>query len=228
MADELDAFFDEVEEVETTAAQAEHDDHDAEKKDEPPAKKKKFDHVRPMGVVVAAASSVSKPKEAPVEVPLAIAQQQRDPPPPPPPPVGPTLGPAGLPRPSESTANQKKKPHVRQAAGKTWIDKALADWPDNDFRLFVGNLDPTVTDVQLYQHFAKYASLNQVRIIRDNKTGNSAGYGFCSLQNALECAAALREQDQTWLGGRPIRIKRSHWKDRELKERKKIEKLKRR
>jgi hypothetical protein len=39
----------------------------------------------------------------------------------------------------------------------------------------------------------------------------------------LECARAIREQDQTWLGGRPIRIKRSHWKDREVSGKQKVQ-----
>lgn len=232
MADDLDAFFDDVELVETHALGD--DDNGDKKQDEPPSKKVKGEAVqRPRGVVVAAASSVVSKSSSLTQQPAiggtpfepATGQQRRIPPPPPPPPpplgskqVGPTI----LPPPGqESSSSTTTKPHVRTAAGKTWVDETLADWPDDDFRIFVGNMDPAVTDAQLYQHFAKYASLNQVRVIRDNKTGNSKGYGFVSLQNALECAAAIREQDQTWLGGRPIRIKRSHWKDRELKERKK-------
>ena len=119
---------------------------------------------------------------------------------------------------SNSTNNNKNKPHIRTVAGKVWVDPSLSDWPDNDYRIFVGNLDPTVTDQQLYQHFhTHYPSLNQVRIIRDKKKNDtSLGYGFVSLLDPLECARAIREQDQSWLGGRPIRIKRSHWKDREL------------
>ena len=117
-----------------------------------------------------------------------------------------------------TTKGNSSKPHIRSVAGKVWVDPSLADWPDDDFRIFVGNLDPTVTDQQLYDHFAPhYPSLHQVRIIRDKKKNQtSLGYGFCSLLDPLECARAIREQDQTWLGGRPIRIKRSHWKDREL------------
>lgn len=29
---------------------------------------------------------------------------------------------------------------LREAAGKRWVDKTLLEWPDNDFRIFVGNL----------------------------------------------------------------------------------------
>ena len=36
-------------------------------------------------------------------------------------------------------------------------------------------------------------------MVRD-KEGNSKGYGFVSLLKPLECAKAIREKDQTWLG----------------------------
>jgi RNA recognition motif-containing protein len=126
--------------------------------------------------------------------------------PPLPPPLPP--GPAPLPH---------KKAPVRTAAGKTWVDESLADWPDNDFRLFVGNLPPEITDEQLYQHFEAYPSLQRSRVVCNQK-GVSKGYGFVSFIAPLECAKALREMDQTWLGSRPIRIKRSSWKDRDWKE----------
>lgn len=256
MSDDLDSFFEEVDEAESSAIsqitpKGNDESNGAVIQDdtstEPPAKRKKLENVhRPRGAVVAAASSaVSKPTtiqektqqySATFTVPssssssFAIHGIPPPPPPPPPPPLQP-VGPAFVPPPppdSQTSQQSTKKAHVRTAAGKTWTDAALADWPDDDFRLFVGNLDPTVTDAQLHQHFSQYASLQRVRVIRHHKTQVSQGYGFVSLHNALECAAALREQDQTWLGGRPIRIKRSHWKDREWKERQKKNKKNRR
>ena len=125
---------------------------------------------------------------------------------------------AGHPPPTTTTTT--KLPHLRTVAGKVWTDASLSDWPDNDYRIFVGNLDPMVTDQQLYEHFHTHY---QVRIIRDKKKNNtSLGYGFVSLLDPLECAKAIRQQDQSWLGGRPIRIKRSHWKDRELPDKQKL------
>jgi RNA recognition motif-containing protein len=117
--------------------------------------------------------------------------------------------------------------HPWTAAGKVWVDATLSDIGHRMIIVFfVRKLDPTVTDLQLNQHFQEqYASLHQVRIIRDPKKKNtSLGYGFVSMTDPIECAQALRTLDQSWLGGRPIRIKRSHWKDRELQERKKKQK----
>lgn len=152
----------------------------------------------------------------------------------------------------ESEAKQRQQhlhSHVRTAGGKTWVDTSLDDWPDDDFRIFVGNLGNDVSDTMLYQHFTKYASLQRAKIVRDSKKqGNknqqqqfqqqqfnnnnnnnksdSKGYGFVSFGNALDCAKAIREMDQSWLGSRPIRIKRSTWKDREVKQVRKKEKQK--
>ena len=113
-------------------------------------------------------------------------------------------------------------------AGKTWVDPNLDAWPDNDFRIFVGNLDPTVTDADVWQHFSRYPSLLKAQVMVDkHKPGApSRGYAFVSLGNALECAKALRELDQTFLGSRPCRLKRSNWKDRELTHVRKNEKKK--
>jgi RNA recognition motif-containing protein len=51
------------------------------------------------------------------------------------------------------------------------------------------------------------------KVVKD-KAGVSKGYGFVSFLQPLDCAKAIREQDQKWLGSRPIRVKRSDWKDR--------------
>lgn len=214
--DDLDAFFDEV-----SADEAAITEEDAQKEEEeeikpPQAKKLK----RPVGVVVAASSSkvVAIPL-AVQEVALLPAEDKKifsipPPPPPPPPAIIPAAAPTHLPASDANAAN--KKGHVRSAAGKVWQDNSLADWPENDYRLFVGNLSHDVTDQQLYEHFTKYPSLQMVKVIHDLK-GTSKGYGFVSLLEPMECARAIREMDQTWLASRPIKVKRSDWKDRELK-----------
>lgn len=46
----------------------------------------------------------------------------------------------------EHKAETKRKAVPRKAAGQTWMDPTLADWPENDYRLFVGNLGNDVSD----------------------------------------------------------------------------------
>jgi hypothetical protein len=186
--------------------------------------------VRSRGVVVAAASSVvaqytlpAAPDEPPTALPgpptaatslpafnitsNSSSSNNNQPPLPP--------GPAPPPPPPPNAAATSKKPVKRMAAGKVWVDSTLDEWPEGDFRLFVGNLPRDVTDQQLYDHFLKYASLARAKVVTDPK-GVSKGYGFCSFLQPLDCAKAIREMDQTWLSARPIRVKRSDWKDRNL------------
>ena len=237
--DDLDAFFDDVQQVEAKAVQEEEkpeqarksakEEEEEEEEEEvrpPPAKKTKITAAPRRRVVVAAsAASVSAPAPDTTTTTTSAASTTTLPPAPPQPsaPVGPVLPPGVVPPPPPPPPSQQpRKPHIRTAAGKTWVDESLADWPDNDFRLFCGNLGNEVTDGMLRDHFQpKFASCQRAAVIRDAKTGNPKGYGFVSLTSALDCAAAIRQMDQTWLGSRPIRVRRSAWKDREKSKKKK-------
>lgn len=236
MADDLDAFFEEVSAAEAEAVE--------EEKQEPPAKKQKT--VRPVGVVVAAAASSKKTNSDATEttnqpdtigvtslpptntstIATSTATTTILPPLPTNPVVAPPL-PPGVPPPPPPPNNKSKKPRIRTAAGKTWVDESLNEWPENDYRIFVGNLSADVTDQQLYQHFSEYQSIAKAKVVR-NKEGVSKGYGFVSMMKPLDCAKAIREKDQTWLGtnARPIRTKRSDWKERDYKVAKKKQKKK--
>jgi hypothetical protein len=119
------------------------------------------------------------------------------------------------------TAQQQSKPKKgvkRIAAGKVWEDPSLAEWPLNDFRIFVGNLAKDVKNEQLFQHFhSKYPSVALARIVFDkNKNSISKGYGFVSFLDPLEAARAIREMNETFLGSRPIKVKKSDWKERDF------------
>jgi len=46
----------------------------------------------------------------------------------------------------------------RMAAGETWEDKKLTEWPENDFRLFVGHLAKDTTTAMLAKAFSQYPS----------------------------------------------------------------------
>jgi len=117
---------------------------------------------------------------------------------------------------NSNNGNKQAKPIVRMAAGKSWVDSTLSEWPENDFRIFVGNLGADVDDTIFYNHFkSRYASVAMSKIVRDAKDDNkSKGYGFVSFLQPLDCAKAIREQDQAWLGSRPVRVKRSDWQER--------------
>lgn len=48
----------------------------------------------------------------------------------------------------------------------TRVDETLNDWPENDFRLFIGDLGKETTDAMLLKEFATYKSFAKVPQIR--------------------------------------------------------------
>ncbi len=124
-----------------------------------------------------------------------------------------------VPMPQTLDPNTNKKIIKRSAAGQSWEDPSLAQFPQNDYRLFVGNLAKDITDSKLAEAFqSKYPSFAMAKVIFSNQDGKSKGYGFVSLMDPKDCAKAIREMDQSWIGSRPVKVKRSEWKERSLSE----------
>ncbi|KAK2959246.1 putative RNA-binding protein [Blattamonas nauphoetae] len=80
----------------------------------------------------------------------------------------------------EKQPDPEKRKTVRYSGGEVWEDASLADWPENDFRMWVGDLGPEVTDEMLTREFSVYPSFNKAKVVKDNKTKKSKGYGFLS------------------------------------------------
>lgn len=105
---------------------------------------------------------------------------------------------------------------MRKAAGKVWRDDSLAEWPENDFRLFLGDLGGDTTDEMLHGTFARYPSFAKAKVVRDKRTKKSRGFGFASFLDPHDASAAMRELNGKYLGSRPIKISKSRWKERDL------------
>lgn len=90
----------------------------------------------------------------------------------------------------------------------------MVDWPDDDYRIFAGDLGNEVTDDHLARAFKKYPSFLRARVVRDNKTGKARGYGFVSIGNADDYIRAMKEMNGVYLGKRPLRLTKSNWKNR--------------
>ncbi|KAL5681951.1 hypothetical protein ACJX0J_008336, partial [Zea mays] len=73
------------------------------------------------------------------------------------------------------------------------------------FHIFVGDLSSEVNDATLYACFSAYPSCSDARVMWDNKTGRSRGYGFVSFRNQQEAETAITEMTGKWLGSRQIR-----------------------
>ncbi len=105
---------------------------------------------------------------------------------------------------------------VRKAGGKTWKDPTLVEWPENDFRVFVGNLGNEATDEMLCLAFKNYASFNMAKVIREKRTLKSKGFGFVSFGDPNDMLSALKEMHGKHIGTRPCMLKRSKWEERNV------------
>jgi hypothetical protein len=56
------------------------------------------------------------------------------------------------------------KKFVRKAADEIWVDDTLKEWPDNDYRIFVGDLAKEVTTEMMTKTFQHYKSFAKAKV----------------------------------------------------------------
>ncbi|GKV01603.1 hypothetical protein SLEP1_g14148 [Rubroshorea leprosula] len=76
--------------------------------------------------------------------------------------------------------------------------------------LYVGDLDVSVTETQLYDCFNHAGQVVSVRVCRDVNTRRSLGYGYVNFSNSQDAARALDALNFSILNGKPIRVMYSH------------------
>ncbi|XP_028985394.1 RNA-binding protein 42 isoform X2 [Betta splendens] len=125
--------------------------------------------------------------------------------------------------PVESAAEEKKKTKVekvkkciRTAAGSSWEDQSLLEWESDDFRIFCGDLGNEVNDDILARAFSRYPSFLKAKVVRDKRTGKTKGYGFVSFKDPNDYVRAMREMNGKYVGSRPIKLRKSTWRDRNI------------
>uniref|UniRef100_UPI0037E81EAF RNA-binding protein 42 isoform X2 n=1 Tax=Semicossyphus pulcher TaxID=241346 RepID=UPI0037E81EAF len=127
------------------------------------------------------------------------------------------------PEPVESATEDKKKGKsekvkkcIRTAAGTSWEDASLLEWDSDDFRIFCGDLGNEVNDDILARAFSRYPSFLKAKVVRDKRTGKTKGYGFVSFKDPNDYVRAMREMNGKYVGSRPIKLRKSMWKDRNI------------
>jgi nucleolysin TIA-1/TIAR len=73
------------------------------------------------------------------------------------------------------------------------------------YNIFVGDLSPEVTDAMLFTCFSVFPSCSDARVMWDQKTGRSRGFGFVSFRNQQDAQSAINDLTGKWLGSRQIR-----------------------
>ncbi|XP_058052199.1 RNA-binding protein 42 isoform X2 [Ahaetulla prasina] len=116
----------------------------------------------------------------------------------------------------KKTKQEKLKRCIRTAAGTCWEDPSLLEWDADDFRIFCGDLGNEVNDDILARAFSRYPSFLKAKVIRDKRTGKTKGYGFVSFKDPNDYVRAMREMNGKYVGSRPIKLRKSMWKDRNI------------
>uniref|UniRef100_A0A8D8LFB2 RNA-binding protein 42 n=1 Tax=Cacopsylla melanoneura TaxID=428564 RepID=A0A8D8LFB2_9HEMI len=118
--------------------------------------------------------------------------------------------------PNKKSKDKNKLKKVRTAGGVAWEDPTLAEWEDDDFRLFCGDLGNDVTDELLIRTFSKYPSFLKAKVVRDKRTNKTKGFGFVSFKDPQDFIRANKEMNGRYVGSRPIKLRKSNWKSRSL------------
>ena len=104
---------------------------------------------------------------------------------------------------------------TRTVAGQTWKDETLLAWPEDDFRIFVGDLGNEANDDVLSAAFSRYPSFQMARVVKDKHTHKTKGYGFVSFKDPWDMTKALREMQGKYVGNRPIKVRKSTAQERD-------------
>lgn len=73
-------------------------------------------------------------------------------------------------------------------------------------KLFIGNLDYTVTSDDLKAAFSAVGTVVDAAVIMDRMTGRSRGFGFVTMASDDEAKQALEKLNQSELKGRKINV----------------------
>jgi RNA recognition motif-containing protein len=72
--------------------------------------------------------------------------------------------------------------------------------------IYVGNLSPKTTEEELKQVFQEFGDVDSAKIIKDNFTGKSRGFGFIEMPNQAEAQAAITGMNGKEVAGSALTV----------------------
>jgi RNA recognition motif-containing protein len=72
--------------------------------------------------------------------------------------------------------------------------------------IYVGNLAVQTTEAELREAFESFGDVDTAKIIKDNVTGRSRGFGFVEMPNREEAQAAISGLNGKELGGSALTV----------------------
>lgn len=81
--------------------------------------------------------------------------------------------------------------------------------------IYVGNMNYSMTDVQLKEIFSVYGVVNSTKIIVDKNSKRPKGYGFIEMENDEEALNAINQLNGKECMGRNLKVSDAFRKDKE-------------
>ena len=72
--------------------------------------------------------------------------------------------------------------------------------------LYVKNLDESISDDWLRANFGKFGTITSARVMRDQTTGASKGFGFVCYSTPEEASAAIQKMNNKMFMGKPVYV----------------------
>ncbi|TKA57055.1 hypothetical protein B0A53_01011 [Rhodotorula sp. CCFEE 5036] len=100
---------------------------------------------------------------------------------------------------------------LRKGGGELWEDQTLLEWDPSHFRLFIGDLDPAISDDAFRSAFSgpRFPSFVKSKVVRDKYTNKGKGFGFVAYSDPEDFLKAWKEMNGKYVGTRPVTIKKA-------------------